>query len=219
MTPIQLENKANTNNIHWIYWLAWLTLLAGICVPTAWGAPTREVRDRDDERRDRHERTERRDNRSEIDFMQQLMDQERSAIEIARIGRARSSHNDMRTFFEGVESAGQRRIERLSGWLGDWYGVRYTPTVTPIYSQQADVLNSRRVRSDEFEIRVLKVTANQHQDEAALCDRYQSRLEHRELRDLVSTIADKRTRDIKQLTYWLKTWYDISYSPQAPQPY
>lgn len=218
MIPNQTASNVNNNHIHWIYWLAWLTLLAGVCSPVAWGDSVRMVKKDKDDKSER--RTYNRDRRAEVNFMQQLMDQERSAIEIARVGRARSSRSEMRTFYEGVESAGQRRIDRLSGWLSDWYGVQYTPTITAPYDRQVDVLNSARVRgASEFDIRALKVTADQHQDEISIVDRNRSQLTHRELRDMAGTIADKRARDIKQLQYWLKTWYDISYTPQAPQPY
>lgn len=202
--------ERDKNNFHWIYWVAWAALLALASATVAQGADARGIRSV----QRRGEYREDRDTSREIDFMQRMMDIEAASIRLAQVGERKSSHHDLRDLLDQIANSGQNRIDQFGDWLNKWYGVRYTPRIDSKYADRASVLSQSGMRSDEFEIRMLKSMVENQQEEVLLIDRYQPYIVHEALRDMLRPTRDNRVERTQKFQTWLKSWYDISYTSQ-----
>ncbi len=138
-------------------------------------------------------------------FMKNMIDHHQMAIEMAEICLQKAVHEELRSTCENIISTQSAEIRRMQGWLQDWYGVTYTPTMKP--GAERDLQRLGALSGEEFEIAFMESMIAHHEGairEARECTR---KAYHKQLLRLCESIISAQSAEIAQMERWLCDWY------------
>lgn len=142
----------------------------------------------------------------EVDFLKMMIDHHQMAVHMSELCLDRAVHDDLLALCEEIIASQAAEIEQMQGWLADWYGIEYEPSMDdPAHRQEIEHL--QMLTGEEFEVAFLEMMVEHHAmavAEAAECLREAS---HRELRRLCAGIISAQVREIVRMQVWLCRWY------------
>lgn len=145
--------------------------------------------------------------RFEVRFMETMIDHHTMAIEMAELCPGRAVHQPLLDTCASIISTQSAERSEMETWLGDWYGVTYSPTMRPgdmrMLQQMASMTGS------EFEIDFMERMIGHHSKavvQASTCLRL---AEHAELLTTCQNIISSQTAEIRLFQTWLCDWYDV----------
>ena len=104
-----------------------------------------------------------------------------------------------------VKAAQTAEIDRMQGWLQDWYGVTHEPEIT-----RGDMRRMERLASlsgAEFEIQFMKAMSKHHRSAIRRGETCLGRASHAALIDLCENIIATQRAEIAKMEDWLCHWY------------
>ncbi len=168
------------------------------------------------------EPTEGRAGRSEIRFLEGMIDHHQLALDMAADCLNKAQTAEMTALCQGVIEAQSAEIEQMQGWLLDWYGIQYAPVsmIEMIAMPEAseDEMDHGRHTTDavitdppmtmgmfagfnrlegiDYEIAWLESMIDHHDDALHMSERVLGVVAHDSLRELAQTIIDAQTAEI-----------------------
>lgn len=164
-----------------------------------------------------------RNGRTELRFMEGMIDHHQMAIDMANDCLAREVSAALRTECQMIIDSQQPEIDQLQAWLLAWYNVEYTPMpMADLMSQMDDGMAGmegmegmpavdpamtmgmfagfNRLEGDEYEAAWLEAMIDHHDDAIHMSERFLERdadsVAHPDLRALAQTIIDAQTGEI-----------------------
>jgi len=141
----------------------------------------------------------------EVRFMTGMIDHHQMAIEMATICLDKAVHPELRTMCEQIIAAQSAEIQEMQTWLQDWYGISYSPAMTPGDQQMLDRLAS--LSGAQFEIAFMEMMIKHHEKAIKEARQCLDKAWHAELRQLCESIIAAQSAEIAQLETWLFQWY------------
>ncbi|WP_374455682.1 DUF305 domain-containing protein [Nocardioides sp.] len=140
---------------------------------------------------------------SEKEFLAEMVAHHQEAIRAAR-ELARSDRADLRDFGERIVADQSAQVDRMEGWLDDWYAdgagdVDYEPMMRDLSGLTGDRLD-RTFLEDMVWHHMAAVMMAQHLLVSGL-------VEHDEVAALARDIRDDQRAEIRQMRRWLADWF------------
>lgn len=142
----------------------------------------------------------------EVEFLEMMMDHHQMALHMADLCLEKAVNEDLVALCGTIAESQAEEIERMQGWLLDWYGIEREPMMDDPAHQER-MMELEMLSGEEFEMAFLQMMSEHHAmavGEATECLR---RAEHRELRGLCRQIVVTQLREIAQMERWLCRWY------------
>ena len=93
----------------------------------------------------------------------------------------------------------------MQQWLRSWYGIDYSPRMSPGAQREMERLAS--LSGAEFEIAFMEMMIEHHQAAVREAEQCTRRAEHRQLIELCRDIIAAQSAEIAQMEAWLCEWY------------
>jgi uncharacterized protein (DUF305 family) len=107
---------------------------------------------------------------------------------------------ELRDFCVNVDQQHRERVERMKGWLRDWYSSEYPRTDDiPLWLGGLE--------GQEFEREFLKEYIGHHADAVDPLSECAKKAEHPELRQLCQRIAPRQKTQVQDLKRWRCEWF------------
>ena len=141
----------------------------------------------------------------EIDFLQDMIDHHMMAIMTAELCLDKAVHRELRALCRDIIAAQSAEIERMQGWLQEWYGISYEPQMSRGMQKEVDRLAA--LSGAEFEIAFMEMMVKHHAKAIREAERCVDRAYHPELEELCEGIVATQSAEIAQMQEWLCEWY------------
>lgn len=142
----------------------------------------------------------------ERDFMSGMIDHHQMAIDMAELCLQKAVHEELRSTCENIISAQSAEIRQMQGWLQEWYGVTYSPTMKPGAERELQRLASRS--GAEFEIAFMESMIAHHSRAIREAQECLRKAAHKQLVRLCESIIAAQSAEIEQMKQWVCEWYD-----------
>jgi len=163
---------------------------------------------------------ENRSTRAEIRFLEGMIDHHQMALDMAQDCLAKDVSDEMKTLCQGVIDAQTPEIEKMQGWLMDWYNIEYTPVpmasmpeasmggmtmgaaktpATDPAGMMGMFAEFNRLNGVDYEIAWLESMIDHHDDAIHMSERLLPRVNHADLRGLAEAIIKDQTAEIKKM--------------------
>lgn len=165
--------------------------------------------------------------RTEVRFMEGMIDHHQMALDMAEHCTERVSMDSVRTVCQNVIDTQTLEIEMMREWLLEWYGIEYMPlsmselmdlmglgassgmdmghgdhTTNPLTDMpmmMGMMSGLDRVEGIDYDIAWLEAMIDHHDDALHMSERVLRYAEHEELRDLAQRIIDDQTTEIEAM--------------------
>lgn len=127
------------------------------------------------------------------------------AIEMGMVCLENATHEPLRALCDRVISSQREESQMMLGWLADWYGIHYEPTMTEAEMRQLEWL--RGLENGEFETEFMQELIQHHQTAVGMGKQCLDNASHDELIQLCDNIIETQRAEIRELTSWLCHWY------------
>lgn len=153
-------------------------------------------------------------------FMDAMIPHHAAAVAMARIELTHGSHPQLKAMARQIITSQTREIAQMTGWLRNWY------QVTPAQATRRAPASLRRTsaamatemramtrqlaampRGPRFDQAFLTAMTAHHKMAVIEASTVPGRASHRQLTTLARQIITAQTREIAQMTRWLRTWY------------
>ena len=141
----------------------------------------------------------------EIDFLQNMIDHHMMAVMMAELCVDKAVHAELRGLCQDIITAQSAEIERMQGWLQEWYGIIHEPRMTRGMQKEIDRLAA--LDGAEFEIAFMEMMIEHHAKAIREAERCVDRAWHPELEELCDGIIATQSTEIEQMQEWLCEWY------------
>lgn len=78
----------------------------------------------------------------------------------------------------------------------------------PVAQMQSDMERLRELSGQEFEIEWMSMMIQHHQGAVEMAELVPDRANHQEIKDIAQNIIRDQTREVGEMTNWLKQWYN-----------
>ncbi len=150
-------------------------------------------------------------------FIEQMIPHHESAIEMAKLAKEKSKHEEIKTLADNIISSQTSEINTMRQWYEDWYKTD-VPTVTADHmwggmtmdSQgSTDALNN----AADFDEAFLKEMVPHHQMAVMMASMLDVATNRPEMKKLASDIIAAQTKEINDMRSWQQQWgYETSTS-------
>jgi uncharacterized protein (DUF305 family) len=143
----------------------------------------------------------------EIDFMTDMIDHHAMAIQMATMCVEKAVHEELRSLCQEIIAAQQQEIQQMQTWLMEWYGISYSPQMTPGDMRMMEKM--AELSGAEFEIEFMEMMIKHHLKAIREASKCVERVFHTELHELCENIIVTQAAEIEQMRTWLCQWYGI----------
>lgn len=144
--------------------------------------------------------------RFEVRFMTNMIDHHAMAIEMAALCPGRVSHEPLLDGCASIVAAQSAEIAEMQVWLGQWYGVSYSPMMMPGDQRMLERLAA--TSTSAFEVAFMESMIGHHWKAVVRASACLQLAEHPDLVGTCQTIVASQTAEIATLQAWLCDWYD-----------
>lgn len=145
--------------------------------------------------------------RYEVDFLTDMIDHHGMAVRMAEACVDRAIHEPLADMCQSIVTSQSAEIERMQGWLDEWYGLAHEPAMTPGMMAQMERLVV--LSGERFEIRFMKTMIRHHRQAIVEAEGCRDRAWHSDLAGLCRDIIAAQSAEIRQMQQWLCEWYDL----------
>jgi len=141
----------------------------------------------------------------EVDFLRTMIDHHSMAVEMAGICLDKAVHPQLRSLCRSIVASQSAQITDMQSWLQNWYGIDYEPMMSPADASMMAELAA--TSGPAFDRLFMQMMIEHHRTairEATTCLR---NAYHPELRRLCRDIVTSQSREVAQMTVWLRLWY------------
>jgi uncharacterized protein (DUF305 family) len=138
----------------------------------------------------------------EVRFMTKMIDHHTMAVMMAGTCIERAVHPELTTMCTDIVANQQAEIGTMQGWLQEWYGIVYEPTVN-----MASMKHLTALYGEEFEMAFMKTMIRHHARAVRESAHCVERAYHSELISMCTEIVEAQLEEIRTLRAWLCEWY------------
>lgn len=175
--------------LHLDVWLALLMLIWASATSAESPAPTQPIA------------------KYEVRFMEEMIEHHAMAMHMAMLCMDKAVHPELREMCEQIHASQREEVSMMRDWLSGWYGIRFTPQMSPGAMKQMEKL--AELSGADFEIAFMRQMIRHHRlaiNRAASCT---ERAYHPELIDMCEAIVETQAAEVTQLRSWLCEWYGL----------
>lgn len=147
----------------------------------------------------------------EINFLTRMIDHHLMAVEMGRACEKYATHKSLRTLGRNIIKTQTHEIAQMQSWLRLWYGKTHTPQLDK--ESKAQVKHLASLRGKEFEIAFMREMIPHHCMALQMAKPVKQQAYHQELRQLAAQIISGQTKEIAQMTDWMRLWYHLKVEP------
>jgi uncharacterized protein (DUF305 family) len=145
----------------------------------------------------------------EQSFLEQMIQHHRSGIEMAKLINDHTKRPELRQFADKMIAAQQAEIDKMTGWLKDWF--KASPK--PVANEEADKEMKMHMpmltdkHEADFDKAFLQMMPQHHHMAVEMAEQAQKKATHPELKELATKIAKDQQEEIKQMKSWAQAWF------------
>jgi len=145
----------------------------------------------------------------EQNFLQQMIQHHRSALEMAKMVADHTQRAELRQFAKKIISAQTQEIGQMTKWLADWY--KASPK--EVANEKADkemkphMLMLQAKKDADFDKAFLEMMPKHHHMAVEMAEQAEKKATHPELKELAGKIAKDQQQEIKQMKSWAQSWF------------
>ncbi len=143
----------------------------------------------------------------EVDFLNKMIQHHQSSVGMAKLAPDRASHQEVKDTAQKMVSAQTNEINKMTGWLQEWYGMAPKQGSMAAMSDMTAMLQS--LKGNDFDEQFLTTMRMHHMSAIAMAQLVPERANHSELKTLAQNIISSQSAEIKQFESWLKSWYNM----------
>ena len=142
-------------------------------------------------------------------FLSLMIEHHQGAVEMANLVPDRAKHQELKDLAGNIISSQTKEIGDMTGWLQSWYTMAPQKGMMPMAGMGMDMGKLQSLKGDAFDQEFLKQMRAHHASAVEMAQLVPSRATHQELKDLAGNIISSQTKEIGDMTGWLKSWYGI----------
>ena len=145
----------------------------------------------------------------EQNFLQQMIQHHRSALEMAKMVADHTQRAELRQFAKKIISAQTQEIGQMTKWLADWY--KASPTEVANEKADKEMKPPMSMLSEkhdaDFDKAFLEMMPKHHHMAVEMAEQAEKKATHPELKELAAKIAKDQQQEIKQMKSWAQSWF------------
>jgi len=145
----------------------------------------------------------------EQSFLEQMIQHHRSAIEMSKMVSDHTKRPELRQLADKISTSQQREIDKMTGWLKDWYKASPKPVANEAADKEMKMhmpMMSDKHDAD-FDKAFLQMMPQHHHMAVEMAEQAEKKATHPELKELAATIAKDQQDEIKQMKGWAQSWF------------
>lgn len=144
---------------------------------------------------------------NEYEYLVHMIPHHQEAVDNAKILRDNTEREEMRDFAEEIIQTQREEIERMQGFLEDWY-----PDEEHEVGYEPMMGDYENLTGEELDRAFLEDMIPHHMEAVMMSQQLLMRrlAEHEEVADLARDIRNSQRDEIHQMEGWLSNWYDDS---------
>jgi uncharacterized protein (DUF305 family) len=151
----------------------------------------------------------------EIRFMTEMIDHHMMAVMTGQTCLNRAFHPELLQTCQNIVTSQMQEIQTLQSWLSDWYGISYSPEMTPGMQRQMEKM--AELSPAEFEQAFMEMMIRHHWMAIVKASQCAQKAYHAELVTLCENIMAAQSQEIIMMRTWLCEWYGVCRNgPGAP---
>ena len=140
-------------------------------------------------------------------FMSMMIEHHQSANDMAKLVPDRANHQELKDLAGNIISSQTKEIADMTGWLQSWYGM--APQKGMMSMAGMDMGKLQSLKGDAFDQEFMKQMRMHHATAIEMAQLVSSRATHQELKDMAQNVISSQTKEINDMTGWMKSWYGI----------
>ncbi len=145
----------------------------------------------------------------EQNFLQQMIQHHRSALEMAKMVADHTQRAELRQFAKKIISAQTQEIGQMTKWLADWY--KASPKEVANEKADKEMKPPMSMLSEkhdaDFDKAFLEMMPKHHHMAVEMAEQAEKKATHPELKELAAKIAKDQQQEIKQMKSWAQSWF------------
>lgn len=145
----------------------------------------------------------------EQSFLEQMIQHHRSAIEMSKMVNDHTKRPELRQLAEKISTSQQAEIDKMTGWLKDWYKASPKPVANEAADKEMKMhmpMMSDKHDAD-FDKAFLQMMPEHHHMVVEMAEQAEKKATHPELKELAAKIAKDQQEEIKQMKGWAQSWF------------
>ncbi len=142
-------------------------------------------------------------------FLSMMIEHHQGAVDMANLVPDRAKHQELKDLGGNISSSQSKEIKDMTGWLQSWYSMAPQKGMMSMAGMGMDMGKLQSLQGDGFDQEFLTQMRTHHANAVEMAQLVPSRATHQELKDLAQAIINSQTKEIADMTGWLKSWYGI----------
>src|SRR2546423_6466936 len=145
----------------------------------------------------------------EQSFLEQMIQHHRSGIEMAKLAKDHTKRAELQQFADKMIAAQQAEIDRMTGWLKDWFKASPKPVANEAADKEMNMhLAMLSDKHDtDFDKAFLQMMPQHHHMAVEMAEQVEKKGTRSELKELAAKIAKDQQEEIKQMKGWAQAWF------------
>jgi len=145
----------------------------------------------------------------EQNFLQQMIQHHRSALEMAKLASDHTKRPELREFAEKMIAAQQQEIDQMTRWLNDWFKASPKEVANEAADKEMKMhISMLSEKHDaDFDKAFLEMMPKHHHMAVEMAEQAEKKATHPELKELAVKIAKDQQQEIKQMKSWAQSWF------------
>ena len=145
----------------------------------------------------------------EQSFLEQMIQHHRSGIEMAKMVNDHTKRPELRQFADKMIAAQQAEIDKMTGWLKDWFKASPKPVANEAADKemkmQMPMLSDKH--DADFDKAFLQMMPQHHHTAVEMAEQVEKKGTRSDLKELAAKIAKDQQEEIKQMKSWAQAWF------------
>lgn len=144
---------------------------------------------------------------SEFGYLSEMIPHHQEAIATAQIIAERSDRPEMKAFANEIIRTQTAEIERMQGWLNQWY-----PNQQSTHAYVPMMRDLSQLRGDDLDQAFLEDMRMHHMGAVMMSQSLLNHnlVQHNEVRELAEGIRTTQHNEIRQMQVWLADWFGVT---------
>lgn len=147
----------------------------------------------------------------DLQFIDTMTMHHQSAVEMARLVEKRSAHDELKKMASKIIDDQQNEIQRMKEWKEKWYpdkgdalnmempGMKESMKDMPMEKLEAS-------QGQRFDAIFIDMMTRHHQGAVQMAQDALKKAQHKEVKDLATTVIEEQKKEITQMSRWKKDW-------------
>jgi uncharacterized protein (DUF305 family) len=146
-------------------------------------------------------------------FLSNMIAHHQGAIDMAKLAQKSAKHNELKTLADSIISSQSGEVTNMTSWQKTWGYPASSGDMMMDHSAMGMMddmaMMTQKLEGlsgDTFDKKFLELMIQHHQSALNMAAPGMTNASHQEVKDLVKSIIDAQTSEIKQMQQWQKDW-------------